>query len=170
MVNAMYNPLAGVSVSLNGFSFSFGDYLDYVVDAIYVETVAVAAIYDNVVFAQTTDIATSISDDNVLDAIELMLSAIDKTYLEITTEGNADIATKMIEALDIDVENVLRGDVNGDGVVNHHDAVYLLGYTFSEDRYPINQSGDMNGDGSVNHHDAVYLLGYTFSADRYPLH
>lgn len=62
-----------------------------------------------------------------------------------------------------------RGDVNGDGYVNSNDAIYLLRYTLSPSRYPINQSGDMNGDGYVNSNDAIYLLRYTLSPSRYPL-
>jgi len=63
-----------------------------------------------------------------------------------------------------------RGDVNGDSFVNSDDAIYLLRYTLSANRYPINQSGDMNGDGYVNSDDAIYLLRYTLSPNRYPLH
>lgn len=66
---------------------------------------------------------------------------------------------------------VLRGDVNGDGVVNSNDAIHLLYYTFFPDLYPINQSGDMDGNGVVEYGvDAVYLLSYTFFPDEYPLY
>ncbi len=65
--------------------------------------------------------------------------------------------------------DILRGDVNGDGYVNSNDSIYLLRYTLSPDRYPINQSGDMNGDGYVNSNDAIYLLRHTLTPNRYPL-
>lgn len=64
---------------------------------------------------------------------------------------------------------VLRGDVDGDEMVNDADALYLLRFTLFPDRYPINQDGDMNGDGSVDDADALYLLRYTLFPDRYPL-
>ena len=64
---------------------------------------------------------------------------------------------------------VLRGDMNGDGVVTDADALYLLRYTLFEDRYPINQSGDVNGDNVVTDADALYLLRFTLFAERYPL-
>lgn len=67
------------------------------------------------------------------------------------------------------ISSYQRGDVNGDGYVNSDDAIYLLRYTLSPNRYPINQSGDMNGDGFVNSDDAIYLLRYTLSPSRYPL-
>ena len=70
----------------------------------------------------------------------------------------------------ITVMSYERGDVNGDGYVNSNDAIYLLRYTLSPNRYPINQSGDMNGDGYVNSNDAIYLLRHTLSPARYPLY
>ena len=67
---------------------------------------------------------------------------------------------------------VIRGDLNNDGVVSDADALYLLRYTlFGDSRYPLNQGGDVNGDGAVSDADAMYLLRYTlFGATRYPLH
>jgi hypothetical protein len=64
---------------------------------------------------------------------------------------------------------MLRGDVNGDSIVNSGDAIYLLRHTLKPDSYPIDQSGDMNGDGFVNSSDAVYLLRHAMKPDRYPL-
>lgn len=61
------------------------------------------------------------------------------------------------------------GDVDGSGLVDSNDAIYLLRYTLDSAKYPINQDGDMNGDGSVNSDDAIYLLRFTLSPDRYPL-
>lgn len=69
----------------------------------------------------------------------------------------------------VTVMTYARGDVNGDGYVNSDDAIYLLRYTLSPSRYPINQNGDMNGDGYVNSDDAIYLLRHTLSPVRYPL-
>ena len=70
----------------------------------------------------------------------------------------------------VTVENVLRGDMDNNGVVNSNDAIYLLRHTLNANRYPLNQSGDVDGDGSVNSNDAIYLLRHTLNANRYPLH
>ena len=67
-------------------------------------------------------------------------------------------------------EEILRGDMNGDGAVSDADALYLLRHTLFEERYPISQSGDVNGDGIVSDADALYLLRFTLFEDRYPLH
>lgn len=67
-------------------------------------------------------------------------------------------------------DTILRGDVNGDGMVNDGDALYMLRYTLFPTRFPINQSGDMNGDGDTDDADALYLLRHTLFPDRFPLH
>ena len=63
----------------------------------------------------------------------------------------------------------LRGDVNGDGVTNVDDAIYLLRHILLPGEYEINQSGDMNLDGDVDVDDAFYLLRHTLVPSRYPL-
>ena len=68
-----------------------------------------------------------------------------------------------------DPEKILRGDVNGDGVVDSNDSIYLLRYMMNPERYPINQPGDMNGDNAVDSNDAIYLLRHTLNRERYPL-
>lgn len=71
----------------------------------------------------------------------------------------------------IRVIDVLRGDMNGDGVVNNEDAVYLLRYTlFGDELFNLNQSGDLNGDDIINSDDAIYLLRYWMLPEEYPLY
>ena len=65
------------------------------------------------------------------------------------------------------------GDIDGSGVVNQDDAVYLLLHTlFGAGRFPLDSApGDVDGSGVVNQDDAVYLLLNTlFGAGRFPLH
>lgn len=69
----------------------------------------------------------------------------------------------------VNILNILRGDVNGDGFVDSNDAIHLLYHTLLSDRYEINQNGDFDGDGYVNSNDAIHLLYYTLLPERYPL-
>jgi hypothetical protein len=57
----------------------------------------------------------------------------------------------------------LRGDGNGDGVVDPADIVYLINYFFRGDSppYPL-WTGDANCDSEVTPADVVYLINYLF--------
>lgn len=71
----------------------------------------------------------------------------------------------------ITITNVLKGDVDGNDVVNADDAIYLLYHTlFGEKDYPVNQNCNFDGLGNVSADDAIYLLYHTlFGAKDYPL-
>ncbi len=57
----------------------------------------------------------------------------------------------------------MRGDANGDGVINVTDVVYLINYLFIHGPAPDPiQAGDVNCDGVVNVTDVVYLINYLF--------
>jgi hypothetical protein len=63
------------------------------------------------------------------------------------------------------VIGMLRGDANGDGVINVTDVVYLINYLFLVPPGPAPQplaSGDANCDGIINVTDVVYLINYLF--------
>lgn len=74
-------------------------------------------------------------------------------------KGNGPEATYTAES-NITV-GVLIGDLNGDGVVDERDAVYLLFCTFRPAEYPISDDQeeivDFNKDGKVNSDDAIWL-------------
>jgi hypothetical protein len=64
---------------------------------------------------------------------------------------------------------VLRGDVNRDGVVDGSDVVYLINYLFIGGPAPDPlELGDANCDGVVNSGDVVYLVNYLFIAGPPP--
>lgn len=69
-----------------------------------------------------------------------------------------------------DDDNIIRGDVNGDGMITSDDAIQVLYYTLLPPMYTINQPVDFDGNGMITSDDAIYLLYYTLIPDMYPLH
>jgi hypothetical protein len=58
----------------------------------------------------------------------------------------------------------VRGDCNGDGLINSADVVYLLNYLFAHGSAPQPwEAGDVNCDEVINSADVVYLLNYLFA-------
>ena len=58
---------------------------------------------------------------------------------------------------------LIRGDTNGDGVVNVADVIRTLGYLFTGEA-PLDcmEAGDANGDGTVNIADPITVFGHLF--------
>ncbi|MEM7167429.1 MAG: hypothetical protein AAF581_18345 [Planctomycetota bacterium] len=58
----------------------------------------------------------------------------------------------------------IRGDANGDTIIDISDTVYMLFYFFNDGPVPPCQdAADSNNDGTLNIADAIYLLQYLFS-------
>ncbi len=82
-------------------------------------------------------------------------------------DGDVDLATANGNSDDVSVllnePDFIRGDANGDGVIDLGDAIYLLNYLFKGDSAPDPlEAGDANCDGAVELGDAIYLLNYLF--------
>ena len=67
------------------------------------------------------------------------------------------------------IDDYLLGDMNGDGIVNSSDSIYLLRHVLFDDDYPLNQPADFMFDGIVNSSDAIYLLRHVLFESDYPL-
>ncbi len=177
MVNAISNPISGAALALPEFNLNvaFGDYLDYVVDIIYVESLALAAINDSVVFATATDVETTftnmvINNENFLDIFATILDPEEIIPIDTTEVGSQTIAAKMIAALNITVQDsALLGDVNHDGKVDYVDAIFILEY---DALLPVSIDltvGDVDGNGSVDYNDAIWVLEYdAMLVDKFP--
>ena len=63
----------------------------------------------------------------------------------------------------IKYSQTLRGDANGDGVIDIGDVVYVINYLFREGLAPDPlEAGNVNGDEMVDIGDVVYLINYLF--------
>jgi hypothetical protein len=71
-----------------------------------------------------------------------------------------------------EISNIVRfkcGDVNGDGLINVTDVVYLINYLFISGPPPAPMAtGNANCDGSVNVSDVVYLINSLFVSGSPP--
>jgi uncharacterized delta-60 repeat protein len=100
--------------------------------------------------ADNSDLATSIAVDGQ-----------SKVYITGYSTGSGtdyDYAT-------IKYFQFLRGDANGDGVINVTDVVYLINYLFLVPPGPAPippEAGDVNCDGVINITDVVYLINFLF--------
>ncbi len=57
----------------------------------------------------------------------------------------------------------MRGDANGDGIINVPDVVYLVNYLYRGGDPPDpEEAGDANCDDIVNVADVVYLVNYLY--------
>jgi hypothetical protein len=124
------------------------------------------------VFAQRYDSSGSPLDSNYLvpnpmyasfyqssPAVGASASKIYFTWMDTRRAKGYDIYAKVVDWL----WPVICGDVNGDGLVNINDVVYLINYLFIAGPPPNPfQAGDVNSDGSVNVSDVVYLINYLF--------
>lgn len=101
---------------------------------------------------------------------------------EVTDSGTVTVSSATVTADGKDVtENyeiryesgklkvVLKGDVDGDSVVDTDDAIYLLFHINFKESYPINQSANFDGLGEVDTDDAIYLLFHVNFKEFYPL-
>ena len=177
MVNAISNPIAGASIAVAipemGFDveIAFGDYLNYVCDAIYLETAVLAAINEKVVFVPATGVETTFTNKTVSfngyqEFIYLLMNyetvMAEMFNIETKAEGNVAVVNKMVDALNITVEHsALLGDVDGDGAVTIKDAVLVLRFDAQLPDVALDLSvADVDGDGMVNITDAVWILRY----------
>jgi regulation of enolase protein 1 (concanavalin A-like superfamily) len=79
--------------------------------------------------------------------------------------GDSDFYLLKIDPL----AQFVRGDGNGDGVVNTSDVVYLINYLFRDGPSPEPLiAGDANCDVSVDAADVIYLINYLFAGGPKP--
>ena len=63
----------------------------------------------------------------------------------------------------------LNGDVNGDSIVDIHDAMYLAKHVLGKPGFTTidEEAADVNGDGEIKSSDAMYLAKHVIGASGY---
>ncbi|PCJ10979.1 MAG: hypothetical protein COB10_10375 [Planctomycetota bacterium] len=102
-----------------------------------------------------------LGDDRILISdISNGLFVLELTDLDLDDDGVID---------GCEPELFIRGEVNGDGVVDIADVVFVLDYLFVGESDPgCQDAGDGNDDGAIDLADAITLLGFLFSGDAAP--
>ncbi len=71
---------------------------------------------------------------------------------------------------DPDCPTYTCGDVNGNGVINSADIIYLVNYVFKGGPAPEPiETGDVNNNGAINSADIIYLVNYIFKGGSSPV-
>lgn len=112
--------------------------------------------------ANVTEASKSSVKIGLVSANDCLDKDLNKVVLSVTG-GEITIVPKTAD--------IVKGDLDGNGIVDENDAIYVLYYVLhGETDYPLNQSVDFNGSKYVDADDAVYLLYYSlFGGEFYPL-
>lgn len=93
----------------------------------------------------------------------------------ISVEGPLDLVVTAynkatyIAQITVNTGGFVRGDANGDGLINSSDITYLINYLYKNGPAPDPLwLGDCNCDGIINSSDVVYLINYLFKGGPPP--
>ena len=125
-------------------------------------TITGSQYYVNFVFSQGGSTASSHQTVDVTGVRET-------SFFEVTTQTNkyqvADVTETYLPYLD---EEVIVGDVNGDGQVNVTDVTMLIGYMLDSNTVVINlDAADVSGDGNISITDATMLINMVLNSSRH---
>ena len=68
-----------------------------------------------------------------------------------------------------EVTVVIKGEIDGNGIIDSDDAIHLLRNTLFPDVFSVVAEDDIDGNGEYNSDDAIYLLRYTLFPEVFPL-
>ena len=68
-----------------------------------------------------------------------------------------------------EVTVVIKGEIDGNGIIDSDDAIYMLRNTLFPDLFPVVVNDDVDGNGVYDSDDAIHLLRYTLFPDLFPL-
>lgn len=175
----MYNTLDGYSLAMGDTVLPLGEYVQYLVDVINLESLVYAQVDPNTIYVEIPDVetieeqkaqgtGTNASSDVVKFILSMMRTGGSDLYPSLTENGGHEyIKNQIMNALTItEAEFCLLGDVNLDGAVNSADTNLLYRCTTRDTSLGSLSDlqlkvADINGDGRVNSSDTNLLYRYT---------
>ena len=102
--------------------------------------------------------------------VQQMKTTYEDGYLIFTTNHFSDyVAMKEDLSVGDDADDLVPGDMDGDGNTTNKDVIALLWHTLFPESNPIVGDGDINGDGVITNSDVIALLWYVLFPEIYPL-
>jgi hypothetical protein len=144
-----------------GYSYADGEYWD---NAEY-QIPAISARVVSTLYYQTTskEYVEFLRDENVTNEWGDIL------YNLWANNGKSAPVVMVADTQNVSTVPFLCGDANATGEVDIDDAVYLLGYIFSDGPAPMPvESADPDCSGAVDIDDVIYLIAYIFSGGNAP--
>lgn len=160
VVVSMYNPLEDVSFVVEGKSVKVSAFVEGLVEATGLYSLAYAMMHKNVIFVEAEEVEV-VNTDTELELLEALV-AYTKGSMNPSDNGHEYIKDQIIDALNGKARG-LWGDANGDGYVLANDAMLVLQYSV-KDIGPGDLNldvCDVNGDGDVLANDAMLILEYS---------
>ncbi len=167
VIVGMYHPQDDLILTFGDWSLPLGDYTGYFINALNAHYLTYAMVTPNTTYVDVFD-AESFTDVRLeeegkeFDLLDFMVSfGANSADWHATVDGHEYIKDQILGALTIHYD-LLRGDVNLDGVVDSSDVNllfnYVMGYeTLSEKQIVI---GDVTEDGVTDSTDVTLLLNY----------
>ena len=172
VIVGMYNPMSGVVITEGDMEIAIGDYMDYLVDAAMVHSLAYSMTTGNAIYVDAPAVETGCDlgeNTSAMDFITYYLGEAE-TANRPNENGHEYIKTQILNALDVTISSEetpaepepagLWGDADADGVVDAVDASLILQYKaelITADKIQLSVC-DVDGDGFVDAVDASLIL------------
>ena len=156
----MHNALEGLVLNFGDSGINLGEYVGYLVSASNLHGLGYSCVTKLTDYVGAPHVQTVAKPDSQ-NALAIMMDLIRNgtTRYTPTEEGYAYIADRLAQSITFK-EVATPGDVDGNGTVNHIDAMLVLQYyteVVSAGQLEL-AAADMNEDGIVNHIDAMLIL------------
>ncbi len=166
---SMNNALADVTLEAEGVEIELGEYVQYLVDAANIESLAYAMLTGNAIYVDAPAVETMLEAYDVelgtdmITVLQLLAFPQNRALLNPSEAGHDYIKEQILNALNLDYEYLL-GDVNLDGEIDAADTTIVYRYVLGNLNMELSTlqmwAADVNEDGIVDSADTTLLYRY----------